>query len=263
MPIRGCSIFSPGSSIRRAGGDVRWLNPEAPDEAAYMEKMGGSRVAILPENEHRYYRIGETAKRELKRATNELYAMFLHATNAVLGDDALLRHFNLPPVLWPRLRQSWENRRSRMITGRFDFSLSERGLKVYEYNADSASCHMECGKIQCAWAHHYGCTEGRCSGAQLIPDLVEVWRTASVDGVLHIMRDANAEETYHTLFMKTAIEKAGIPCKIITGVADLRWDADGRFVDAGGVPISWVWKTWAWKTVIDQIRLNATTTPRT
>ena len=40
----------------------------------------------------------------------------------------------------------------------------------------------------------------------------------------------------------------------MTGVADLRWDADGRVVYADGVPISWVWKTLAWKTVIDQIR---------
>ncbi|MBN2752672.1 MAG: glutathionylspermidine synthase family protein, partial [Rhodospirillaceae bacterium] len=150
-----------------------WLNPTAPDEAAYMVSMGGSKMADRPENEHRYFRIGETAERELKRATNELHAMFLHATHMVLQDDDLLRHFNLPPVLWPRLRQSWENRRTRMITGRFDFSLSEQGLKVYEYNADSASCHMECARIQCAWAHHYGCDEGRCSGAELFPDLVE------------------------------------------------------------------------------------------
>jgi glutathionylspermidine amidase/synthetase len=180
--------------------------------------------------------------------------MFLHATNAVLEDDDLLRRFNLPPVLWPRLRRSWEGRRSRTITGRFDFSLSERGLKVYEYNADSASCHMECGKVQCAWARHYGCDDGRCSGAELVPDLVEAWRTVGVDGVLHIMRDDSAEEIGHALFMKAAIEAAGIPCKIITGVSGLRWGEEGRIVDADGEPISWVWKTWAWETAIDQIR---------
>ncbi len=231
-----------------------WLNPAVPEEAAFMAKMGGCKIAGIPAHETLYFRVGETAERELKRATNELHAMFMHATNAVLEDDDLLRRFNLPPVLWPRLRRSWEGRRSRMITGRFDFSLSERGLKVYEYNADSASCHMECGKVQCAWAHHYGCEDGRCSGKELIPDLVEAWRTAGVDGVLHIMRDHDAEETYHALFMKSAIEAAGIPCKVITGVSGLRWDGEGRVVDADGVPISWVWKTWAWETVIDQIR---------
>ncbi len=34
-----------------------------------------------------------------------------------------------------------------MITGRMDFCMDERGLKVYEYNADSASCHTEAGLI--------------------------------------------------------------------------------------------------------------------
>lgn len=35
-----------------------------------------------------------------------------------------------------------------MITGRMDFCMDERGLKVYEYNADSASCHTEAGLIR-------------------------------------------------------------------------------------------------------------------
>ena len=34
------------------------------------------------------------------------------------------------------------------VAGRLDFSLTPSGLKVYEYNADSASCLMQCGEIQ-------------------------------------------------------------------------------------------------------------------
>ena len=30
--------------------------------------------------------------------------------------------------------------------------MDERGLKVYEYNADSASCHTEAGLILESWA---------------------------------------------------------------------------------------------------------------
>ncbi|UMX65693.1 hypothetical protein MJ588_24405 [Klebsiella pneumoniae] len=32
-----------------------------------------------------------------------------------------------------------------------DFCMDERGLKVYEYNADSASCHTESGLILEQW----------------------------------------------------------------------------------------------------------------
>ncbi|VTP71441.1 bifunctional glutathionylspermidine amidase/glutathionylspermidine synthetase [Haemophilus influenzae] len=56
----------------------------------------------------------------------------------------------------PCLRLSWQNRRYQTITGRLDFCMSERGLKVYEYNTDSASCHAEAGDIMNRWAKQAG-----------------------------------------------------------------------------------------------------------
>jgi glutathionylspermidine amidase/synthetase len=234
--------------------DQTWLDPSDPAQAAYVEMMGGCKLATNEEDQDTYYRISESAYREIRRATNELHRMFLHATNVVLENDDLLRRFNLPPALWPRIHQSWNNRRNQMITGRFDFALTERGLKVYEYNADSASCHMECGYIQDRWADHFGCDDGRCAGSGMIKELVDAWRESEVDDVLHIMQDRDLEETYHALFMKQAMEKAGITCKIIKGTSGLRWGDDGWVHDADDVPIKWVWKTWAWETALDQIR---------
>ena len=49
-----------------------------------------------------------------------------------------------------------KNRRHQMITGRLDFCMDERGIKVYEYNADSASCHTEAGLIIEKWAKQGG-----------------------------------------------------------------------------------------------------------
>ncbi len=43
---------------------------------------------------------------------------------------------------------------------------------------------------------------------------------------------------------------------ILNGVNGLSWTADGDIVDHLGVPIRWVWKTWAWETALDQIRLE-------
>ncbi|ABC24517.1 bifunctional glutathionylspermidine amidase/synthase [Rhodospirillum rubrum] len=248
VPQRRTVAAKPG------GAPALWLDPAKPDEAAYMAMMGGCALTNRPADRETYFRISQTAERELKRATNELHAMFLYATDHVLQNDALLAQFMLPQALWPRIRQSWANRRGRMITGRFDFSMSERGLKVYEYNADSASCHMECGKVQQAWAAYYGCQEGRCSGEDVHGALVAAWRESGVDSVLHIMLDHDQEELYHALYMKTAIEEAGIACKIITGVDGLLWDDEGFVTDADGVRITWVWKTWAWETAIDELR---------
>lgn len=232
---------------------VSWLNVANPDEAAYVA-IDGHRLASKDENQTLYCVISETAHEELKRATNELHALFMHATEFVLHDDALLEKFNIPRVIWPRIHQSWNNRRNEMVTGRFDFCLSQRGLKVYEYNSDSASCHMDAGKVQAKWAAHFGCSVGRDAGHHLFADLVEAWKDTEVDGVLHIMIDREPEEIYHALFMKEAMDIAGIENKLLEGLGGLAWSGDGDIVDADGVPIRWVWKTWAWETALDQMR---------
>ena len=232
-----------------------WLDPDVPEDAAYMAVMNGSRLTQCPDDAGKYFMISETALAEVTRATNELHAMFMHATNYVLRNEELLRRFNLPPALWPRIHQSWGNRSNEMITGRFDFAVSAKGgIKVYEYNCDSASCHMETGKVQSLWAVNAHCHVGRCPGDKLYPLLVKAWREVEVGGLLHIMQDRDNEETYHALFMQRAIAEAGLTSKIIKGISSLKWGTDGEVLDADGLSINWVWKTWAWETALDQIR---------
>jgi glutathionylspermidine amidase/synthetase len=235
-------------------GDDTWLNVANPVEAAYVEFMEGHKLHSDPSNRCRYYRISETALGELRRATNELHSLFMHATNHVLSDDRRLAPFRIPRALWPKIHQSWDNRRNQMITGRFDFTLSDGGLRVYEYNCDSASCHTEAGKIQGEWAGHYGCDDGDDAGEDLHELLVGAWRHSDVNDVLHIMQDDDPEETYHSLFMQDAMREAGIETRIIHGVSGLRWDVDGGIADADGSRVRWVWKTWAWETALDQLR---------
>ncbi len=230
------------------------LDPERAEDAAYIRSMGGPVLTHNLADQQCYFTLSDSAAKALKHASNELHAMFMHATHRVLKDDPLLARFNLPPSIWPKIRQSWNNRRNQMITGRFDFSVSERGIKVYEYNADSASCHMETGRVQGQWFAARGFRQGRCPGKKLFPDLVQAWRKSGVDTVLHIMQDDDPEETYHAMFMKAAAEEAGIRCKVILGMQGLGWDAQGCVVDAEGERILWVWKTWAWETALDQLR---------
>jgi glutathionylspermidine amidase/synthetase len=132
--------------------------------------------------------------------------------------------------------------------------VSEQGVKVYEYNADSASGLMECGKVQGKWARHFGCEAGRCSGGDLRPRLARAWKRAEIEGVLHILRDSEPEEVYHALFMKEAIESAGIECRIVEGLSGISWGAGGEILDDLGIPIRRVWKTWAWETVVQPLR---------
>ena len=247
-------LFSPlVDSIDDTGqSSFAWIDTNDPAGAVYVENAGHSLTGDSAKA-HKYICLSDTAFLEFKRATNELHHLFMRATDYVLQDEQLLENFNIPPVLWPQIRLSWDNRKNSMITGRFDFSICENGLKVYEYNADSASCYFEAGRLQAAWAGHFGCTVGRDPGEHLFNCLVQAWRARGIKDIIHIMQDLDVEETYHALYMKEAMEKAGITVKVLKGVADLRW-SDGTVVDFEGIPIVRVWKTWAWETVLDQFR---------
>ena len=235
--------------------EKRWLNVANADEGAYVKAVKGHSLVEKDEDEYKYFCISETAYNELKKATNELHYMFLHATDFVFKNNQILEKFCIPKPLWSRMHKSWTNRRNQMVTGRLDFAVTDKGIKVYEYNADSAACYMECGKIQKKWAKHFKCKDGTCAGENLHSRLIKSWKNCEAENYLHIMLDdEDEEETYHALFMKAAIDKAGIRTKVIRGTKGLLWDEEGRVVDSEGDLVGWVWKTWAWETALDQIR---------
>ncbi|AGH74701.1 bifunctional glutathionylspermidine amidase/synthase [Edwardsiella piscicida] len=230
--------------------DGRWLNESDPLENAYVQANGH----VINQNPYQYVTISESAEQELIKATNELHLMYLHATDKVLRDDSLLALFDIPKILWPRLRLSWQQRRHCMITGRMDFCMDERGLKVYEYNADSASCHTEAALILQRWAKQGDGVPGYNPGEDLLNELAGAWRHSHARPFVHIMQDNDVEESYHALFMQRALSQAGFDSKIVKGLAALRWDATGQLIDDEGRQVNCVWKTWAWETALEQVR---------
>ena len=246
--------YQPKEVLGEIKNQASWLDETAEDEMAYITMMKGHKMSSNPEDLRHYFWLSESGHREIKHASNELHALFMHATDYVLQNDHCLEKFNIPSILWPRIRKSWANRRNEMIVGRIDLSVSEKGVKVYEYNADSASCLMECGKIQGKWAKHFGATEGIDAGKDIFYHLVNAWKKSNITGTLHIMQDHDLEESYHARYIKTAMEAAGITVKILKGLTGLKWGKDHTILDPEGTSIQTVWKTWAWETALDQIR---------
>lgn len=149
--------------------------------------------------------------------------------------------------------------------------MSAEGLKVYEYNCDSASCYMEVGKVQGKWLQHNEVKGGVDAGDKLFKKLVKAWKKCEIDGLVHVLQDNDPEETYHALFMKSAIEAAGYTCELIQGLDSLRKTKSGDVIDENGNTLRWIWKTWAWETALDDLRfadvitneINETTTETT
>ncbi|AIR63882.1 bifunctional glutathionylspermidine amidase/synthase [Cedecea neteri] len=230
--------------------DGKWLNEKDELQRAYVQANGH----VINKDPCQYFTITESAEQELIKATNELHLMYLHATDKVLKDDNLLALFDIPKILWPRLRLSWQWRRHQMVSGRMDFCMDERGLKVYEYNADSASCHTESGLILEEWVKTGYRGTGHNPAEGLLEELTGAWKHSSARPFVHIMQDNDAEEDYHALFMQRSLMQAGFDTKILHGLGELRWDSAGQLIDNDGRAVNCVWKTWAWETAIEQIR---------
>ena len=63
----------------------------------------------------------------------------------------MLEKFEIPQVLWPAIKKSWEEKRPDFM-GRFDFSWDGLGPpKMLEYNADTPSVLVECSKPSQNW----------------------------------------------------------------------------------------------------------------
>ncbi|MDX5630752.1 MULTISPECIES: bifunctional glutathionylspermidine amidase/synthase [unclassified Brenneria] len=250
--IPGEALVIRGARLDQQGQfDGKWLDERDPLQLAYVQANGGH---IINQDPYQYFTITEDAEQELIKATNELHLMYLHATDKVMKDDELLALFDIPKILWPRLRLSWQQRRHDMITGRMDFCMDERGLKVYEYNADSASCHTEGGLILEQWLRQGYPGKGHNPADELLDELTGAWKHSLARPFVHIMQDKDLEENYHAGFMQRALTQAGFESKILYGLDELRWDAAGRLIDGDGRLVNCVWKTWAWETVIEQVR---------
>jgi glutathionylspermidine amidase/synthetase len=236
--------------------DTPWLNVANEDENAFVEIMQGHTLSSAASNKLKYYQISAVAKEALESATDELHQMFLHATDYALEHPELLNKFGLPEEILSKVRTSWANRKKQLITSRFDFVMSEDGLKVYEYNCDSASCYMEVGKVQGKWLKHFDVKGGTDAGSDLFKHLVKSWKSYKIDSIVHVLQDDDPEETYHALFMKNVIEAAGYECELVKGLDSLRWNSNEKIEDNNGNVIKWVWKTWAWETALDELRLG-------
>lgn len=249
--IRGETLAIRGARLEdKTLFEGKWLDEQDPLQRAYVQANGH----VINRDPAQYFTITDTAEQELIKATNELHLMYLHATDKVMKDDNLLALFDIPKILWPRLRLSWQRRRHDMITGRMDFCLDERGLKVYEYNADSASCHTEAGRILERWTELGYKGNGYNPGEDLLNELIGAWKHSHARPFAHIMQDNDIEEDYHAQFMQQALKKAGFESKIVRGLDELRWDKAGQLIDGDGRLVNCVWKTWAWETAIEQVR---------
>jgi glutathionylspermidine amidase/synthetase len=233
--------------------NTKWLDDSLDYIKEYIQK-NGNKTSL--QNEAYYYALTDVAIEGLHYSTNELHRIFLIATDLVIEDTTGIKsHFVIPDKLWPKIKNSWKTSKTDVVSGRFDIALTPKGIKVYEYNADSASCLLECGEIQNSWSKAVGLDNvGRDSSESLFQQLKNTWWGKRIKGTLHFLCDDDSEEKYHAMYMKSAAEASGIKCKLLIGQKSFKWTENGDLVDLDSVRITNVWKTWSWRTAFNQLK---------
>jgi trypanothione synthetase/amidase len=226
-----------------------WLNKDDPAENFFMKHFGEDLQRVKNSLDHLpYYKINADLLVNIGTVSNELHRMFLEATNRVIQDDQLLTRFGIPNIFWNRIRQSWTNDQNLTMTGRFDLAFNDQNLKVFEYNADSASALFECAIIQKKWAEAVDLPSKFMTGTRLHSILVNNWKKMKISTRIHLLIDNDHDEMLTALYMQRVMKEAGIESKICVMTDEFYWK-DATIIDSDGQTVKFVWKLWMWETI--------------
>ena len=241
--------------------DEPWLDLSNPAEKIFADTYGiDFNRGRLGETEANFYVMNERLYDACATAATECHRMAIAATRRVLESDDLLRRFQIDEKYWGRLRRSYETQ-SYPLLGRFDLAVDQTGtqLKMFEYNADSASTLLECGVVQQKWAAATGLCpkQSFSSGKEMTARLEQAWQAAIDGGVVapgstvHFLVDDDDEERYTGQYVAQAAEACGLRCEFpAAGLDGLMWHGAQVCDRSSGEVVKTVWKTWAWETVI-------------
>ncbi|OMJ69235.1 hypothetical protein SteCoe_33088 [Stentor coeruleus] len=198
-----------------------------------------------------YYAMTENFAAKVLAGSVELNYMSLKATKKVVDSDELLGKFMIPEVFWHMIRRSWEER-TDYLAGRLDLAFNGKNVKMIEYNADSAGVFIESGLIMEKWAKATGCDVGieTCSGFH--KSFVDFWKNYNKNSRVHVLIDnEDIEELYMGKYMCRILKEAGLDYFESIKNSGLSKLPDGTIVDSDNIPLTLVWKTWNWNTILN------------
>ena len=130
------------------------LQKNTPLETSYLESLG---FVWHTDNDDTSYIsdelvvVSEAEAEKYYEATNELYDMYIEATEHVIEND-LFHEIGIPFNLIDAIKESWENDVHWHLYGRFDLAggIDNQPIKLLEFNADTPTALFETAIIQ--WA---------------------------------------------------------------------------------------------------------------
>lgn len=127
----------------------RFQIAQRPDYVKKIEELG---FKFHPDYwlENAYYQISSNEQFDLETASLCCYQMYCDAVERCIYDDKLLDRLRIPQAIRPFVQKSWDDNELSLY-GRFDFALTQNGLKLLEFNADTPTSLLEAAVIQWQW----------------------------------------------------------------------------------------------------------------
>lgn len=238
--------------------DVRQIAPR-PNWREIAEAAGFKFHTMYGEpywNESRAYRFTiREIEDDIEDPATELHALCMDVAGRIVESEELMGRMGIPEAHWDYVRDSW-NEGSPMLYGRMDLAYDGQGpAKLLEYNADTPTSFYESTAFQWQWledqiaAGVLPSTADQFNGAfealserfrHLFEPNETVWFTSMPDN----------DEDYGTVEALAWAAKEGGLNPLYLTLDKLGVTEDGRFCDAEGHPIRYLFKLYPWENML-------------
>ena len=206
-------------------------------------------------DESAYYQFTlKQIEQDIEDPTEEIHQMCLAVVERVVADEALLKKFQIPPLYWQSILESWQ-RKDPSLYSRIDLAYDGQSpAKLYENNADTPTSVYETGFWQWLWladnakSGHISRNADQFNSLQ--DKLIERFHALAqshLDETLHFACCRDTEEDFGTVeYLKDCAVQAGITCKFVY-IEDIGRTKSGQFTDIDDDIITWIFKLYPWE----------------
>ncbi|HEY0275040.1 MAG TPA: glutathionylspermidine synthase family protein [Paenirhodobacter sp.] len=209
-------------------------------------------------DERAYYAFTlDQIERQIEAPTGEVDAMCLELVGRVVDDDKHLRRLKIPDAFWPLISKSW-HRDEASLYGRLDFSFDGSGpAKLLEYNADTPTSLFESTSFQWQWLEDQITAKALPRDADqfngtyeaLAARFKEMWPGGDT---IYFTSVPENDEDYGTVESMAWAAKEGGVNPLYLSIDKLGVTEDGRFADADGYPIRFLFKLYPWENMFNE-----------
>lgn len=204
-------------------------------------------------NESAYYSFSQYEIDKIKKATKQIYEMYLEAGDYIISRD-LFRQFGIPDWCKNVIIDTWNNEPPCLNYGRFDFGFDGENLKLLEFNCDTPTSLLEASIIQWYWKEDVFPDKRQFN--EIHEALVE--KFADIKNIIkreklhfaYFSEDSGEDLINVSYLMDCAIE-AGVSSEILN-IEDVGWHKKSYFVDEKDELIRNLFKLYPWEWMVHE-----------